>query len=218
MERRGFGQFHGHAFGHFAVLAHVVDEALEPRLVARRRARDIDRELDVFVRIKLRHGHLERPAIDETHEAERFGGGNELACGRDRTVIALEPQQAFVVLGLPGARAHDGLIGEDQTVSAQRRHDLVADRDQAAAGGFALLRFGEDRKAVAPGRFGALERFLGAQHRFLTVGRRLGAATPHRARRSRTRCRRSFRSPRRAPQHANAARPAPSRVRRIRSG
>ena len=72
---------------------------LQPGRIARRRAGDIDGQRDVGMGVKLRHRHFQRAAVDQMDEAELLGGGDELARGRDRAVLAPHAQQAFVMHG-----------------------------------------------------------------------------------------------------------------------
>ncbi len=71
------------------------------------------------------------------------------------------------MFGLARNRAHDRLIGEDETMLRESVHNLVADGDKPAPRGFALRRRGVHGKAVAAGAFGLFQRFLSAEHRFL---------------------------------------------------
>ena len=49
--------------------------------------------------MELRHGHFERVAVDEAHEAQLLGRRNELPCRRNRAVRTDHAQQAFVMRG-----------------------------------------------------------------------------------------------------------------------
>ena len=102
------------------------------------------------MRVELRHRHFERVAVDEAYEAQLLGRRNELARRGDACrPCAHHAQQTFVMLGLARLGADDRLIGEDEPVLVERRHDFVGDAHQAQPRHLALRRFGIDHEAVA---------------------------------------------------------------------
>ncbi len=135
--------------------------------LARGGAGDVDAEADEGIAAQRIDRDLDRAAVDQADDAELLGRGHELAGGGDAAVGALHAQQAFVFEHAAVARVDDRLIGELEAAFVERGDDIVGDLHQAEAGAFALRRLLVDGIAVATAAAGAVERFLGTQHRFL---------------------------------------------------
>jgi hypothetical protein len=93
---------------------------------------------------------FENLIVDETDESQFFDRRDEFAAGDDVSLQITHAQQAFEIIGLPGERADDRLVCEQQTILAQRCLNARADGAATCTVASDLVALGV-HPSVAPG-------------------------------------------------------------------